>query len=89
MKWRKKKVTYKKVTWGGSESSALDRTKVRSIALEQNRVVRARSALWACFVALCARAYMNAIPFTVCDRAYRSTLDRKLQKIKTNKKNPK
>jgi hypothetical protein len=47
---------------GGSESSALDRTKVRSIALEQNHAVRGRSALWACFVALCARAYMNAIP---------------------------
>jgi hypothetical protein len=42
---------------GGSESSALDRTKVRSIALEQKRVVRARSALGACFVALCVRAY--------------------------------
>jgi hypothetical protein len=47
---------------GGSESSALDLTKVRSIALEQNRVVRVRSALWVCFVALCARAYMNAHP---------------------------
>jgi hypothetical protein len=50
---------------GGSESSALDRTKVRSIALGQNRAVRARSALWACCVALCARAYMNAIAYAI------------------------
>jgi hypothetical protein len=50
---------------GGSESSALDRTKLRSIALGQNSVVRARSALWACFVALCARAYMNAIAHAI------------------------
>jgi hypothetical protein len=39
--------------------------RVRSIALEQNSVVRARSALWACFVALCARAYMNAIAHAI------------------------
>jgi hypothetical protein len=50
---------------GGSESSALDRTKVRSIALGQNRAMRARSALWACCVALCARAYMNAIAYAI------------------------
>jgi hypothetical protein len=50
---------------GGSESSALDRTKVRSSALGQNCVVRARSALWACSMALCARAYMNAIAYAI------------------------
>jgi hypothetical protein len=39
--------------------------RVSSIALGQNRAVRAWSALWACCVALCARAYMNAIAYAI------------------------
>jgi hypothetical protein len=73
---------------GGSESSALDRTKVRSIALGQNRAVRARSALWACCVALCARAYMNAIAYAIEPTDLRSIAGcRKCTEKKEKKKN--
>jgi ribosomal protein L31 len=77
---------------GGSESSALDRTKVRSSALGQNCVVRARSALWACSVALCARAYMNAIAYAIEPTEIRSIAgcrDVQKRKIKINKKHHK